>query len=67
VVKYLKNRKATTNDLEEYANVDSDCEGEPTEADDGTLREEENEETRAVLIAGSFSAYVRLLARPLPR
>ena len=62
VVKHLKDRKAIKNDLEEYPNVDSDCEGEPTEAEDGTLKEEENEETRAVLIAGSFSAYVRLLA-----
>ena len=56
MVKHLKNRKALANDLEEYANVDSDCEDESTEAENGTLKEEENEETRAVLIAGSFSA-----------
>jgi len=62
VVKYLKNQKALTNDPEGYANVDSDCEDESTGAHDGTLIQEENEETRAVLIAGSFSAYVRLLA-----
>jgi len=42
VVKYLNNRKAITNDLEEYANVDSDCEGESTAAEGGTLKEEEN-------------------------
>ena len=61
MVKYLKDRKAVTNDLEEYANVDSDCEGEPAEADDVTLKEEEKEETHVVLITGSFSACVRLL------
>jgi len=64
VVKHLKDRKAITNDLEGYANVDSDCEGEPAEAEDGMSKEEENEETRAVLIAGSFSAYVRPFTPP---
>jgi len=52
--------------MEEYVNVESDCEDEggSTGADGGTLKEEENEETRAVLITGSFSAYVRLLVYP---
>ena len=63
VVKHLNNRRTPTKDLEEYANVDSDCEGESTEAGDGTLKGAENEETRAVLITGSFSAYVCPLAR----
>jgi len=66
VVKRLKGRKPLTNDMEEYINVESDCEGEGdlAGADEGTPKEEENEETRAVLIAGSFSAYVCLLAHP---
>jgi len=64
VVKHLKDRKPLANDLEEYANVDSDCEDESTEAENGTLKEDEKEETRAVLIAGSFSAYVYLFTPP---
>ena len=66
VVKRLKGRNALTHDMDEYINVESDCEGEGdlTEAVEGTLKEEENEESRAVLITGSFSAYVRLLAHP---
>ena len=66
MVKPLKGRKVLTNHTEEHVDVDSDCEGEggSTGADTGTLKEEEHEETRAVLIAGSFSAYARLLAPP---
>jgi len=66
VVKRLKGRNALTSDMEEYVNVESDCEDEggSTGADGGTLKEEENEETCAVLITGSFSAYVRLLVYP---
>ena len=60
MVKRLKGRKAFTGDMEEYANVESDCEGEgdSAEGDEGTLKEEQNEETRAVLVAGSSPAYV---------
>ena len=66
MVKRVKGREPLTDDMEEYVNADSDCEGECdlTGTDDGMLKDEENEETRAVLIAGSFSAYVRLLTGP---
>ena len=66
MVKRLKGRNGLTSDVEEYVNVESDCEDEggSTGADEGTLKEDENEETRAVLITGSFSAYVRLLVYP---
>ena len=66
VVKRLKGRKGLTNDVDESVNADSDCEGEDdsTGTDGGALKDEGNEETRAILIAGSFSAYVRLLTRP---
>ena len=62
MVKYLKGRKATTNDLEGDINIESDCENDSTGAGDGMLEEEEEkEESRAVLITGSFSAYVYIL------
>jgi len=61
VVKYLRGKNTLVNDLEGDPNVDSDCEGDTTGAYDETLKEE-NEESRAVLIAGSFSAYVYFLA-----
>ena len=65
MVKYLKGRNVPINDLEGSVNVDSDCEGDPTGAGGETLNEEQNEEeTRAVLIAGSFSACVGPLATP---
>ena len=65
MVKYLKGRNVPIKDLEGGVNVDSDCEGDSTGAGGGTLSEERNEEeTRAVLIAGSFSACVRFLATP---
>ena len=66
MVKRLKGRKVLTSHMEEYADVDSDCEGEgdSTGVNRGTLKEEENEEIRAVLVTGSFSAYVRLLTQP---
>ena len=61
MVKYLKGRNVPINDLEGRVNVDSDCEGDSTWAGDVTLNGEQNEEeTRAVLLAGSFSACVRL-------
>jgi len=58
VVKYLKVQDTRISDLEGGVNVDSDCEGDSTGANDGGL-EGEDEETHAVLIAGSFSACVR--------
>ena len=65
VVKYLKGRNVLISDLEGGVNVDSDCEGDFTGAGDGASNGEQNEEeTRAVLITGSFSAYVRFLATP---
>jgi len=61
LVKYLKGPNALINDLEGGANVDSDCEDDPTEVGDGTLKKEQDaEESRAVLIAGSFSAWKSL-------
>ena len=60
MVKYLKGRKATTNDLEGDINIESDCESDSTGVGNGVL-EEEKEESRAVLITGSFSAYVHIL------
>ena len=56
VTKYLKGREVLTNDPEDGVDLDSDCEGDLTEAGDGTLEEKTEEEPRAVLIAGSFSA-----------
>jgi hypothetical protein len=62
VVKYLKGRNALINDLEGDVNVESDCEGDSTGAGMKHRREEKEEQTRAVLITGSFSAYVHFLA-----
>jgi hypothetical protein len=60
VVKYLGGRNFVVNDLEGGSNIESDCEGDPTEvvpeAED--MKERKEEETRAVLITGSFSAWV---------
>ena len=60
MVKYLKGRKPPTKDLDGGINVESDCESDSTGVGDGML-EGEKEETRAVLITGSFSAYVCVL------
>lgn len=60
MVKYLKGRNTPINDLEGGINVDSDCDDDSTGAGDESLKEEE--ESRAVLTAGSFSAYVHFLA-----
>lgn len=62
MVKYLKGRNARISDLEGGANVNSDCEGDSAGAQDGALKKED-EETRAVLVAGSFSAWV--LSHPI--
>jgi hypothetical protein len=64
VVKYLKGRNPPVNDLEGNINIESDCDGDVPEAgdvDESLSTREENGEIRAVLITGSFSAYVNLL------
>jgi len=55
LVKHLKGRVVLTNGLGDDVNPDSDCEDDPTGAGDETLRNERG--TRAVLVAGSFSAW----------
>ena len=62
MVKYIKGQNITTNDLEGDLNIESDCETDPMGVGLETLTiEEKEEETRAVLITGSFSACVRFL------
>ena len=58
-MKYLKGQNVFTDDLEVDINVDSDCEDDSTEE---ALKEEREEDSRAVLTVGSFSAYVCFLA-----
>ena len=63
MVKYLKDRNTLINDLEGDPNVESDCEGDLTEVGLETLTMEGKEdETRAVLITGSFSVRVHFPA-----
>ena len=61
VVKYVKGGSVPVNDLEGYINVESDCE-------DHSMgiwgRKSKEIESRAVLITGSFSAYVSLPPHP---
>ena len=65
VVKCVKGRNALINNMEGDTNVDSDCESDPTGSDGGKLKEEENEkETHAVLVAGSYSAYASFINPP---
>ena len=70
MVKYLdlKDQRPLTNDLEGDLNVENDCEGDLPEVEDETskTKEEKDEQPRAVLTTGSFSAYVNLpiLSRP---
>lgn len=61
MVEYTKGRNA---DLEGYASVDSDYEGDPSGTSDRTSEEQKEEETRAVLTLGSFSACVSLSPHP---
>ena len=62
MVKYLKGKNAPINDIEGDLNVESDCEGDSTGVVAETQKlKEEKKETRAVLITGSFSAYVHSL------
>ena len=65
MVKYIKGQGITTNDLEGDLNIESDCETDSMELGlEPLTTEEEGEETRAVLITGSFSACVRFLPSP---
>ena len=58
----LKGQHPPINDLEGDINVESDCEGDLPEVRDeaSETKEEKDEQPRAVLIVGSFSAYVGL-------
>lgn len=56
MVKYVKGRDPLIKDLEGYVNVESDCDEYMVLPD----AMEGKGETRAVLITGSFSAYVHL-------
>ena len=57
----LDGRSPSTSHLWGTADVDSDCEGDSTGIGDGTSQTKEKEEqARAVLTTGSFSAYVHL-------
>ena len=60
MVKYLKGQKPFISSLEGYFKVESDCEDDsPGTKDELPEATEEGEEiTRAVLVTGSFSAYV---------
>lgn len=58
---YIEGQNAPVNDLEGGINVESDCEDDSIGACDRTSKKEQEEESRAVLITGSFSAYVRFL------
>ena len=58
MVKYLNGRNVVINDLEGGSNIESDCEADPLRLGPGTaeMTEGKEEETRAVLITGSFLA-----------
>ena len=59
VVKYLKGQNVLINGPEGDTYVNSDCECDSTGASASSFKEEWNEEeTRAVLVAGPFLAYV---------
>ena len=59
MVKYLNGKSILDCDLKGDFNVESDCEGDLSGAKKDTPgAEDEEEEPRAVLITGSFAAYV---------
>ena len=64
MVKYLEDEKSTITDLEGDINVESDCESDSTGADGKSEKEKEEGGNRAVLVVGSFSAYVSFLPSP---
>ena len=59
MVKYLKGQNTPVSDLEGNVNIESDCEGGSSDVTERKqkAKEENGEETHAVLITGSFSAY----------
>ena len=61
MVECFKGRNTLISDVKGDLNLESDCEGDLTGVglEAPGMEEEEKEETRAVLITGSFSAYVR--------
>jgi hypothetical protein len=63
VVKYLERQNIPVSDLEEDVNIESDCEGDPQEAEQVTPEDggETGDQTRVVLLTGSFSAYALLI------
>ena len=62
MVKSLRGRNTMINDPKGKLNVESDCEGDSTGAGlETSERGGEKDQTRAVLITGSFSAYVEFL------
>lgn len=59
MVRYLTSRSALTKYLGRETNTESDCEVDPSEAgDEVEAKEEKEEQVRAILVAGSFSAFV---------
>lgn len=59
MVRYVKGQSPPIEDLEGDANVESDCDGElPETGAELSSTEGTEEETCAVLITGSFAAYV---------
>ena len=66
MVNYVRSRNTLVNDLEGL-NIESDCESDRTGGSHGTQAVKEEEEIRAVLITGSFAAYVHFPASPSGR
>ncbi|KAF9645692.1 hypothetical protein BDM02DRAFT_471820 [Thelephora ganbajun] len=60
LVKYLKGRNPLMHNLEGDVNVESDCEGDSPEVKNDLKTEEKEDQTRAVLVTGSFSAWKSL-------
>ena len=59
MIKHVRGRNPLIKDLEGDVNVESDCDGDVVKVKDELPNlEEGKEETRTVLITGSFSAYV---------
>ena len=68
MVNYVKSQNTLVKDLEGDLNIESDCESDSTEIARGTPGvKKEKEETRAVLITGSFAAYVHFPTSPSGR
>lgn len=58
VVKYSKGKNPLEGNLEADIDTESDCEGESLGVENGSPDTKEEEQTRAVLIPGSFATYV---------